>query len=105
VSSPDKRFRGRSEWRQCESCTAAPITETDGSFGPIWTDERSDYASKAEVIVSTPCQPAYAIFARSAPVKEGECRSISEWKMLEIKGLVDKSLKSITNWNRWGFGS
>ena len=37
VSSPNKRLRGRSEWRQCESCTAAPIDETDGGFGPLLT--------------------------------------------------------------------
>jgi hypothetical protein len=50
--------------------------------------------------MSTPRQPAYAILARSATVKTGECRALLEWELREIKGLGVKSLKSLSYWNR-----
>jgi len=55
--------------------------------------------------MSTPCQRAYAILARSMPVKIGQCQSSSGWKIRKIKGLACKSLKCISYWNRLGFGS
>ena len=57
------------------------------------------------VLMSTPCQRAYAYFARLVTMKTCQCPWVWREKIRQIKGLARKSLKCISYWNRWGFGS
>jgi hypothetical protein len=54
------------------------------------------FLEAAKERMSMPRQPAYAILARSATVKAGQCRALSQWELREIKGLRDKSLKTLS---------
>jgi hypothetical protein len=49
-----------------------------------------EFPGAAAQRMSTPRQPAYADFARLMTVKKGQCPSLLEWKMREIKGLARK---------------
>ena len=77
----------------------------DGACGGNFWGARLLTMHDQAVLMSTPCQRAYADFARLVTVKTCQCPWVWREKIRQIKGLARKSLKCLSYWNRYGFGS